>query len=254
MASEGLLFVATGPQHLAEAVAAARASREHLAGRPIAVACDDPAAAGASDAFDRVLAHPLARHGYRDKIPPLLDPPFGRTLYLDADARLTAPADVLFAALGPAHLAAAHAPVRIPVGWHDPAVPALFPELNSGVLLLRRSWRTRRLIRRWLALYDRIGQAWDQACLRSAVWHAQQRGLRLALLPPEANLRTTKPWVAGKGLAVHVVHGRVPEAEWPALLGYLNGDVERFRSSAEWLELHPGSALRPKLPPQPAGG
>jgi hypothetical protein len=254
MAREGVLFVATGPAHLAEAIASARASWEHLAGRPIALAGDDPAAAIASGAFDRVLPHPQPRRSYRDKIPPMLALPFDRTLFLDTDARLTASADPLFATLGRAHLAAAHAPVRIPAGWRDPVVPALFPELNSGVLLLRRGWRTRRLIHRWLALYDRLGQAWDQASLRSAVWHAQLRGLRLALLPPEANLRTTKPWVAGKGLPVTVVHGRVPEAEWPALLAYLNGDVERFRSNAEWLQRHPGSALRPKLPPEPAGG
>ena len=115
------------------------------------------------------------------------------------------------------------------------------------------------LIRRWLFLYDQLqaghGQSWDQASLRSAVWKLQRcAGLRLALLPPEANLRTTKPWIAGKGLAVHVVHGRVPEPEWPALLAYLNGDVERFRSWSEWLQRYPGSALRPQLPPEPTGG
>ena len=149
--------------------------------------------------------------------------------------------------------------MRRRAGWWDEAVTPPFPELNSGVLLLRRSWRQRLLIQRWLSLYDQLqaghGQSWDQASLRSVVWKLQRcAGLRLALLPPEANLRTTKPWIAGKGLAVHVVHGRVPEPEWPALLAYLNGDVERFRSWSEWLLRYPGSALRPKLPPEPTGG
>jgi hypothetical protein len=254
---EGLLFVATGPTYLEEAAAGALASRPFLGGRPVAVVTDRIEQAQQLGAFDRVLPHPAPQHGYRDKIPPLLRLPFARTLFLDSDARLTAPADPLFAALGRAHLAAAHAPVRRPAGWWDSAVPFLFPELNSGVLLLRRSWRQRLLIQRWLHLYDRLqaeqGQGWDQASLRSVVWQLQQRaGLCLALLPPEANLRTTKPWIAGKGLAVHVVHGRVPEPEWPALLAYLNGDVGRFRSWSEWLQRYPTSALRPQLPPEPA--
>lgn len=255
-AREGLLFVATGLAYLQEASAAARASRPFLAGRPIAVVTDQIEQAQQLAVFDRVLPHSAPWHGYRDKIPPLLRPPFARTLFLDSDARLTAPADPLFSALGRAHLAAAHAPVRRPSGWCDLSVPPLFPELNSGVLLLRRSWRQRLLIQRWLRLYDRLhaeyGENWDQASLRSVAWQLQQRaGLRLALLPPEANLRTTKPWIAGKGLPVHVLHGRVPESELTALVSYLNGDVERFRSWSEWLRLHPGSALRPQLPPEP---
>jgi hypothetical protein len=250
-AGQGLLYVATGAAYLEEAAASALASRPFLAGRPIALVCDRPWQARQLGAFDRVLPHPAPTSSYRDKIPPLLHLPFARTLFLDTDARLTAPADGLFAALGRAHLAAAHAPVRRPPGWSDAAVPALFPELNSGVLLLRRSWRQQLLVRRWLRLYDQLAascdQSWDQASLRSVVWCLQQRwGLRLALLPPEANLRTTKPWLAGEGLAVHVVHGRVPEPEWGPLMGYLNDHTDCFRTWREWRALHPCSALRLK--------
>jgi hypothetical protein len=265
--SQGLLYVATGAAYLEEAAASARASRPLAGGRPLVVMCDSPEQARQLGVFDRVLAHPDPRRSYRDKIPPLLRLPFARTLFLDTDARLTAPADGLFAALGRAHLAAAQAPVRRPAGWWDGGVPALFPELNSGVLLLRRSWRQRLLVRRWLHLYDQLAascdQAWDQASLRSVVWRLQQRwGLRLALLPPEANLRTPKPWLAGEGLAVHVVHGRVPEPEWAPLLAYLNGHTACFRSWQEWQALHPHSALRlrgvhfradsAQVPPDPA--
>ena len=266
-AGQGLLYVATGPAYLEEAAASARASRPFLDRRPVAVVCDRHQHAQQLGVFDRVLAHSDPRGSYRDKIPPLLRLPFARTLFLDTDARLTAPADGLFAALGCAHLAAAQAPVRRPPGWSDAAVPALFPELNSGVLLLRRSWRQQLLVRRWLRLYDQLAascdQSWDQASLRSVVWCLQQRwGLRLALLPPEANLRTTKPWLAGEGLAVHVVHGRVPELEWTPLLAYLNGTTSCFRTWQEWQALYPLSALRlngvqflgvpAELPPDPA--
>ena len=52
-------------------------------------------------------------------------------------------------------------------------MPDLFSEINSGVLLWKRSRKQRALVRRWLSLYDQLqassGQAWDQASLRSVL-------------------------------------------------------------------------------------
>ncbi len=249
---EGVLYVATGDFHLSEAIENAAASRSFLADRPIILVTDQVDRAQSTEVFDWVCPHPDPIGGYRDKILPLDQLPFRRTLYLDSDARLIAPVDFLFAAMGKAHLAAAHAPVRIPSGWSDARVPELFPELNSGVLILRRCRLQRRLIKEWLLLYDQLfekhGQAWDQASLRSVVWKLiQRRNLRLALLPPEANLRTTKPWVAGKGLPVHVVHGRVPEEEREVLLEYLNDDYGRFRTWADWNDRYPDTGLKLRI-------
>lgn len=246
---EGLLFVATGATYVAEAVENARASRAHAGERPIALMTDDVETARRSGVFDLVLPHPDARGSYRDKIPALLDPPFDRTLYLDSDARLIARVDDLFRLLASHDVAAAHAPVRIPAGWSDPAVPASWPELNSGVLLLGRGRMQERLIRDWLDRYDEVGQGWDQATLRSSTWHLLSEGLRVGLLPPEANLRTTKPWVAGKGSPVFVVHGRVPETEWAPLIRYLNDDIDRFRTDEGWRRAHPSTSITPKVAP-----
>jgi hypothetical protein len=251
--SEGVLYVATGARYLEEAAAAARAGRPHGNGRPVAVVTDDVDAALATACFDQCLPHPDPRRSYRDKIPGLLDLPFERTLFLDCDARLIAPADGLFALLEHHDLAAAHAPVRLPSGWRDASAPVFFPELNSGVILLRRGPKQQSLVRRWLDLYDEVGQAWDQATLRAAVWELLPAGLRACVLPPEANLRTTKPWIAGKGLPVTVVHGRVPDGEWPQLVRFLNEDVDRFRTSAEWAERHPDTALVPRVARTPFG-
>ena len=81
----------------------------------------------------------------------------------------------------------------------------------------------------------------------------QNRRFRLTLLPAEANFRTTKPWVAGRGLPVHVLHGRVPADETDALLDYLNSNVDRFRTWAEWHQRNP-RPLRLRIgevPPDP---
>jgi len=245
---QGILYIATGERHVQEALESASASTPHACGHPFVLVTDRISQAKDAGVFDQVLSHSNAIGGYRDKISPLKNLPFAQTLFLDSDARLTAPVNALFSALGSAHLAATHSPVRHPSGWRDERVPSLFPELNSGVLLLRRGRRQKRLIRRWLSLYDklhrRFAQTWDQASLRSVVWTMmQQEGLRLTVLPAEANFRTTKPWVAGKGLAVHVLHGRVPLDERQALMHYLNSDIGRFRTWAEWFQRTPQSKL-----------
>ena len=116
---EGILFIATGEQHIHEALENARASTEYACGRPLVLITDRVREASNADVFDQVLAHPDPVGGYRDKIGPLQTLPFPRTLFLDSDARLMAPVDALFAALGPADLAAVHAPVRHPPGWSD---------------------------------------------------------------------------------------------------------------------------------------
>ena len=70
-------------------------------------------------------------------------------------------------------------------------------------------------------------------------------------LPSEANLRTTKPWIAGKGMPVFVVHGRIPQNEWPTFLHYLNNDIDIFRDWRDWIINNPQSKILPKLPPNP---
>jgi len=253
-AGEGVLFVATGPAYIEQAAASANASRPRLGGRPIAIVVDDPGLAERTGAFDRVIPHTEARRDFRDKIPPLCDPPFERTLFLDSDARVIAPTpelvDDLYRLLEHHDLAAAHAPVRRPPSWWDDAVPAHWPEFNTGVLLFtRRGAETamRHWRRRFDEAFERHGETWDQATFRSAAWQAAGEGVPIAVLPPEANLRTTKPWVAGKGLAVSILHGRVPDAERDALIAFLNDDIDRFRTNAEWLERHPHSSIRPRV-------
>ena len=259
-APQGILYIATGDWHCGEAVANAKTSRPFAAERPIVLITDCVSEAKASGAFDEVVQHPNPKHCYRDKVSALVRLPFAETLFLDSDARLTAPVEALFQARGCADLAAVQAPVRLPAGWRDLEVPTLFSEINSGVLLWKRSRKQRSLVRHWLRLYDRLqsstGQAWDQASLRSVLWFfVQKRGFRLAVLPAEANFRTTKPWVAGRGLPVHVLHGRVPADETDVLLQYLNGNVDRFRTWSEWHQRYPQSKLRlciGEVPPDPA--
>ena len=257
--SKGLLYIATGDRNNKEALASAILSRPFACDLPIYCITDQVDQVSSSGVFDKVSSHIDPVRSYRDKITAMLSLPFKRTLFLDTDAFLVAPVDPLFQVAETAHLAAVHAPVRIPPGWIDQSVPSLFAEINSGVLLWKRSRKQKNLIQQWLSLYDELkasyDQDWDQASLRSVLWSfVRERRFRLAVMPAEANFRTTKPWVAGQGLPVHVLHGRIPVNEREPLLNYLNSEVNRFRTWSEWYQRFPDSKLRLRIgeiPPNP---
>lgn len=227
----GLLFVATGARHRAEARMCVERILSNACAPPITVVTDLPEDFN-DIKLDQVIRHRNPCQTYRDKIEPLLHLPYKYTLFLDTDIEILGTLDDLFLLLRYVDICGCHAPVRW-AQWRDPAVPESFPELNSGVVGLQRNRRTRSLVRRWLQLYDHLGVAFDQASLRCALWESTRRQrLRLSILPPEYNLRTTKPWIAGQGMAVKIVHGRVDETLRPALRTYLNTNINVFRSSS----------------------
>lgn len=240
---EGLLLIATGKKHRREAQEALPRLRPYLSGRQIWLVCDDPQAME-KVGFDRVLPHSQPRYSYRDKIPPLLQLPFKRTLFVDTDIQLLYPIDDIFDLLKIVDVVGCHAPVRW-CQWQDNAVPEGFCELNSGVLGLRRGYRQRRLMQQWIRTYDDVNVAFDQASLRSALWWSTCRGLRTWVLPPEYNLRTTKPWLTGRGLAVKIVHGRIPNDMRQPLERYLNGGKHGFRASNQF-PTHQNESVEPR--------
>ena len=230
---EGVLQVATGERYREEAAASVERIRPFLNGRPITLVTDLPDRVPIG-LFDKVIAHRNPKMSYRDKIVPLVNLPYKRTLFLDTDIEILAPIDDIFQILKTFDVLGCHAPVRW-CDWNSSEVPEGFSELNSGVLGFRRSSRQRALIRYWLKLYDIVGIEFDQASLRAALWWASShRALRTWVLPSEYNLRTPKPWLTGAGIAVKIVHGRVSEHNRKLLHGYLNDNIDEFRGSSSF--------------------
>jgi len=232
IATEGFVLIATGDKYRNEACEAVSRIRAHAKGRKIYLYTDDPSKVP-KGLFDRVLLHPESTNSYRDKIPPLRHLPFKRTIFLDCDVELLSPVCDIFEILKYNHFVGCHAPVRW-CQWQDPDVPHGFCEVNSGVLGMTRCALQQQLIRKWQETYDFVRVEFDQASLRSSLWWAVKKGLRVFILPPEYNLRTPKPWLVGPGLAVKIVHGRIPQAEMEDLKTYLNTYVDRFRSSEKF--------------------
>lgn len=205
----GILYIATGRRHVGEMLASARSVRRHLPGVPIVVYTDQADLPGG--VFDEIRRIEEPRHSFIDKIAPLCETPFERTIFLDTDTLACAPFDDLFTLLDRFELAAAHAPYR-----HDrPFVtPNCFAELNTGVLAYRRSPEMVAMFRDWLRLYQEEVAATgrmdsDQPAFREALYRSS---LSVYVLPAEYNLRTVMPAAVGR-CKVRIIHGRGPDME-----------------------------------------
>lgn len=202
----GFLYVATGDRFVAEARDSAISLRRWMPETPIVLHSDrrpEPA-----EPFDQVIPLGNPQHFFIDKIEPLLETPFEKTVFLDTDTRVCAEISDLFAILDRFDIAVSHAPFR-----HDRpfATPNCFVELNTGVIAYRRCEAVMKLIHRWLEIYNeevaRCGKVSDQAAFRQAAYESDAR---LYVLPPEYNLRTVMPAATGRG-RVRIIHGRAPD-------------------------------------------
>ena len=249
-----IAFVATGDKYINEAARSASLSRKYSSNLFIIIVADNLELALSFGVFDCCLAHPCPRYNYRDKITGIKEllPKVDQLLFLDSDAFIIHDVGDLLKLCNVSDFAAVRAPVRHPKGWSDKNVPYSFPEVNSGVLFLRNTKKIIRLLTKWLKLYDNLfenyKQVWDQASLRSVLWPlVAQSKIRYINLPSEYNLRIPKPWVIGRGLAAHIIHGRFSIDELEPFISYLNDDIDRFRSSAEWVSLNPQSTIKAKF-------
>jgi len=211
LAGCGVLYVATGEQHRAEALRSALSLKAAMPALPIALASDLDALPP-NLPFDRLIHVADARHAHGDKIAPLLLSPFERTLFLDSDTYVCRPFPELFAIAGRFEFAACHDTWR--QGWPMP-VPAAFVHLNSGVMLYRLTPAVRQLFADWQAVYWRlfdqgpcqVGEDWlgDQSPLQQVLWDSQ---VRFYVLPGEYNYRTWCANFVGAQGEVAILHGR----------------------------------------------
>ena len=148
----GILYIATGERCCSEAILNANRSLMFNPGLSIAIKTDQTDLARNANIFTEIISFERPSYSYRDKIEGMLSLPFCNTLFLDSDACLIRQSESLFSILDSVDIAAASAPVRHPPGWTDSAVPLLFPELNTGVLLIRRSSVLNLLVKSWLDL------------------------------------------------------------------------------------------------------
>ena len=187
----GVVFVATGARYIACAEAAAQSVRHHMPDVPIALFTNaTQLGVNVSDVFNQVIELESVHH--RSKVDCLMNSPFERTLFLDADIRVLEDVSDLFDVLERFDIAMAQAHARnrpaTRAVWNQ-ELPDAFPQFNTGVLVVRRNAQTQTLFQNWSESYKAAGFRKDQVTLRELLWNSD---LRLATLPPEYNIRYPK--------------------------------------------------------------
>lgn len=213
----GVIYVASGEKYVDEAAVSAMSVRRHMPEIPIHLHTD---LQDVPEVFDTVSEILDCRYNCHDKVPPLIDSPFEKTLFLDTDTYLCEPIEEIITLLDRFDFLMCHTPFRDPnpIG----GIPACFTEFNTGVLAFRKNEHTDRCLQRWLELYAEMGHKADQPAFRRALW--EDLDIRYYILPPEYNFRTIFPGFIGGGSRVKVIHGR--HKNWDKIERKLNATTD----------------------------
>ena len=182
---DGVIYVAKGAGYLELAIASATSLRGVNPDLPVDLFTDQSVPADAP--FDRV--HRIPDVPTRAKIACMPLSRFERTLFLDCDTLVVQPLGDLFEVLERFDMALAHDVRRVSAlirEGHEVETPYAFPQLNTGVLLYRRSETTQAFFAEWARRYRKAGQARDQITFKDLIWSSD---IRFYVLPPEFNLR-----------------------------------------------------------------
>ena len=213
----GVIYVASGQRYVDEAAVSAKSLKKHMSDVPIHLHTDLPAA---PEVFDAVSQITDCRYNCYDKVPPLLNSPFEKTVFLDTDTYIADSFYEFIDLLDRYDFLMCHTPVRDP----NPiaGVPSCFTEFNTGMLAFRQNERSRKVLEQWLKLYEEMGHKADQPAFRKALWDSPE--IRTYILPPEYNFRTIFPGFLGGGSRVKIIHGR--HRNWPEIEQKLNSTLD----------------------------
>jgi hypothetical protein len=211
----GILYVSIGAEYIQECERSAWSVRSLMPDIPISIWVDadrkfDPTC------FDSVhVIEAPKENRYLERIELFRETKYRKTIYLDSDTYLLDSVYEIAELLDRFDLACAHAPVRIPK-WESPSraaeIPISFPQLNAGVIAYRKNELVLDFFQSWARIYQEQLEGehppkHDQPALREALYFSE---LRVAILPPEYNIRTHHPFFTGRGLPVKILHGRDP--------------------------------------------
>jgi len=155
--------------------------------------------------------------------------PFVKTIFLDSDTLILGTLEPLFGLMEAFDLALAHEPLR---GWnYETSAAAAFVELNTGVVVFRKSPQMEAFFTDWKNRYylmrDQKSLKNDQPSFRETLWF--HRNLRHATLTTEFHL------ITGKGASttwhVKLLHGR---DDLPGIAASINREVGARTYNPGW--------------------
>jgi hypothetical protein len=176
-----------------------------------------------SPLFEKVVPVVPTEGGFYDKARLMLESPYDRTLFVDADITFLQAVPELFTLLGRFDCAATHEEY-LSTDWRNSYpradIPQSFPEFNTGILAFRRSPAMQHLLSEWSNLYRQYLQGKpgdivnDQPFFRAAAYSGEAR---IATLSREYNCKFRgQGYLNGK---VKVLHGHVNFQMKPSHVG-----------------------------------
>jgi hypothetical protein len=199
--SRGVVYVATGNGYIEEAIKSASQLKKIMPTMPITAFLSEELSC---PYFDRVIKINDPQYGFIDKVKYMYRSPYDETLFLDTDTFVSSGISPLFELLKNYEIAAPSAPIDDIV----PSVPDAFHEMNSGVILFKKSEAVRACFEDWLDFHVRnckisVEQPPDQPAFREAVY---KNKIRSHFLSHEYNCMISYPvFLSGK---VSIFHGR----------------------------------------------
>ncbi len=187
----GIVYVATNEVYTKAAILSAKSAKEQI-GEPIKIHIwtDLPDLCKSAGVFDSV--EQILNPHRRSKVDYLSQTPFNRTLFLDADTRVVSDVREMFGLLERFDIAMTHAHKRAAEKsyrkWRQ-QFSSVFPQLNSGVILYRKTDKIVKFLEEWKAAFHEAKLGKDQLTLRELLW---QSDLQIYVLPPEYNIRYSK--------------------------------------------------------------
>jgi hypothetical protein len=225
----GFVYAAKGAKYVELAVNSARSLKDSNPGATVHLYCDAHPAKG--HCFDKV--HLLSdSSSKRPKFEALRRAEFDRTIYLDADTFVCADISDIFFTLDRFDIAGAHVALRNSRHSHrihKLQLPNSFPQINTGVLGIRRSARISDFLSQVDAEMSAADSSVDQPIFRELLWNSD---LRIAVLPQEYNFKRIDELatLSSSHCAPRVIHDsdlRRPDAKAPTRATTLEGFLRR---------------------------
>ncbi len=207
MTSKGIIYVATGVRYRDEAITSAQSVKRCMPNMHITIFTDSRQFD--NPCFDTVQLVNNPCYSYIDKIGPLKHSPYDRTLFLDSDTFVCCSCEEIFELLDRFDIATTHDTWRL--GHPVSDCTDAFTELNTGVILYKRSPVVHEFFDQWLSFYrtqlekETPAPPHDQSSFRKVIYDSR---LSLYILSSEYNYTLWFPGFAGAGSNVKIIHGR----------------------------------------------
>ncbi|RQH40797.1 hypothetical protein D5R40_16340 [Okeania hirsuta] len=194
--SIGVIYIATGERFIREACESVASLKAQMPNMPVTIFASKDIK---NSNFDQVVVIEKPDYNHVDKIKYMYASPYDYTLFIDTDTYISANFSEIFTLLDKFDLGVAHAPCNIR-GFVN-GIPESFQQLNTGVILYKKSPQIEEFFAKWLTLY-KLPHG-DQPTFREILYNSQ---LRIATLPPEYNCRF--PFPGAVSGTVKILHGR----------------------------------------------